>query len=98
MIAEATKKVVERQNLTAAEAEQVMDEIMSDEAEAVNMAAFLTALRMKGETVEEITAFAKGMRKHGIKVPVQGDVLEMKPIPLISAQQPASLLQQQAIR
>ena len=77
MIAEATKKVVERQDLTAAEAEQVMDEIMSGEAEAVNMAAFLTALRMKGETVEEITAFAKGMRKHGIKVPVQGDVLEI---------------------
>lgn len=63
MIAEAAKKVVERQDLTAAEAEQVMDEIMSGEAEAVNMAAFLTALRMKGETVEEITAFAKGMRK-----------------------------------
>ena len=77
MIAEATKKAVERQDLTAAEAEQVMDEIMSGEAEAVNMAAFLTALRMKGETVEEITAFAKGMRKHGIKVPVQGDVLEI---------------------
>jgi anthranilate phosphoribosyltransferase len=41
------------------------------------MAAFLTALRMKGETVEEITAFAKGMRKAGIKVPVSGDVLEI---------------------
>lgn len=77
MIIEATKKVVERQDLTAKEAEQVMDEIMSGEAEQVNMAAFLTALRMKGETVEEITAFAKGMRKHGIKVPVKGDVLEI---------------------
>ena len=77
MIVEATKKLVERQNLTAAEAEQVMDEIMSGSAEAVNMAAFLTTLRMKGETVEEITAFAKGMRKHGTKVPVQGDVLEI---------------------
>lgn len=63
MIAEATKKVVERQDLTAAEAEQVMDEIMSGEAEAVNMAAFLTALRMKGETVEEITGFCKGHEK-----------------------------------
>ncbi len=48
MIVEATKKVVERQNLTETEAEQVMDEIMSGQAEAVNMAAFLTALRMKG--------------------------------------------------
>lgn len=77
MIVEATAKVVERENLTAAEAEQVMDEIMSGEAQQMNMAAFLTALRMKGETVEEISAFAKGMRKHGIKVPVEGDVLEI---------------------
>ena len=77
MIVEATKKVVENIDLTAEEAGQVMDEIMSGEAEQINMAAFLTALRMKGETVEEITAFAKGMRKHGIKVPVTGDVLEI---------------------
>ena len=77
MIVEATGKVVERENLTAAEAEPVMDEIMSGEAQQMNMAAFLTALRMKGETVEEISAFAKGMRKHGIKVPVEGDVLEI---------------------
>jgi anthranilate phosphoribosyltransferase len=77
MIVEATKKVVENINLTAEEAEQVMDEIMSGEAAQINMAAFLTALRMKGETVEEITAFAKGMRKAGIKVPVNGDVLEI---------------------
>lgn len=77
MIIEATKKLVENENLTAEEAEQVMDEIMSGEAEQINMAAFLTALRMKGETVEEITAFAKGMRKHGVKVPVNGDVLEI---------------------
>ncbi|MDE5699395.1 MAG: anthranilate phosphoribosyltransferase [Lachnospiraceae bacterium] len=77
MIVEATKKVVEKIDLTADEAEQVMDEIMSGGAEQINMASFLTALRMKGETVEEITAFAKGMRKHGTKVPVHGDVLEI---------------------
>lgn len=77
MITEATKKVVENQNLTEAEAKQVMDEMMSGTAEQMNIAAFLTALRMKGETVEEITAFAKGMRAHGTKVPVEGDVLEI---------------------
>lgn len=77
MIIEATKKVVEGINLTAEEAETVMDEIMSGNAEPVNMAAFLTALRMKGETVEEITAFARGMRKAGTKLPVEGDVLEI---------------------
>ncbi len=77
MIIEATKKIVENMDLTANEAEQVMDEIMNGEAEQIHMASFLTALRMKGETIEEITAFAKGMRKHGIKVPVSGDVLEI---------------------
>lgn len=77
MIVEATKKVVEGTDLTEEEVEQVMDEIMSGEAQQINMAAFLTALRMKGETVGEITAFAKGMRKHGTKVPVNGDVLEI---------------------
>ena len=77
MIVEATKKIVENMDLTADEAAQVMDEMMSGEAEQINMASFLTALRMKGETVEEITAFAKGMRKHGTKVPVSGDVLEI---------------------
>ncbi|MFG6367392.1 MAG: anthranilate phosphoribosyltransferase [Lachnospiraceae bacterium] len=77
MIVEATKKIVQNIDLTSDEAEQVMDEIMSGKAEQINMASFLTALRMKGETIEEITAFAKGMRKHGIKVPVSGDVLEI---------------------
>lgn len=77
MIVEATKKAVEKIDLTEAEAEQVMDEIMSGEAQQMNMAAFLTALRMKGESVEEITAFAKSMRKHGTKVPVNGEVLEI---------------------
>ena len=62
MIAEATKKVVERQDLTAAEAEQVMDEIMSGKAEAVNMAAFLTALRMKGDSRRDY-GFCKGHEK-----------------------------------
>lgn len=77
MIVEATKKLVENVDLKAEEAEQVMDEIMSGEAEQINMAAFLTALRMRGETIEEITAFAKSMRNHGTKVPVNGDVLEI---------------------
>lgn len=77
MIIEATKKLVEREDLTSAEAEQVMDEIMGGEAQEMNMAAFLTALRMKGETVEEITACAKSMRNHGAVVPVNGDVLEI---------------------
>ena len=55
MIREAIIKLSRKENLTYAETEAVMDEIMSGSAEPVNMAAFLTALRMKGETVEELT-------------------------------------------
>ena len=58
MIQEATKKIIENRNLTEEEAEQVMNEIMTGQAAETNMAAFLTALRIKGETVEEISAFA----------------------------------------
>ena len=55
-------KAVEGNNLTQAEAEAAMDIIMSGGATNAQIAALLTALRMKGETVEEITGFAKGMR------------------------------------
>ncbi|MGE5329354.1 MAG: anthranilate phosphoribosyltransferase [Deltaproteobacteria bacterium] len=56
-------KVVERVNLTENEAEQAMDIIMDGSAAQAQIGSFLTALRMKGETVEEITGFVKTMRK-----------------------------------
>ena len=77
MIQEATKKIIENRNLTEEEAEQVMNEIMTGQAAETNMAAFLTALRIKGETVEEISAFAKGMRAAGVKLKYDGDLLEI---------------------
>ncbi len=77
MIKEAIYKVVNRENLTAAEAEAVMEEIMSGNATQAQMSAFLTGLRMKGETIEEITALAKGMRAKGTKVNTNGDVFEI---------------------
>ncbi len=77
MIKEAIYKVVNKENLTAAEAEAVMEEIMSGNATQAQMSAFLTGLRMKGETIEEITALAKGMRAKGMKVNTTGDVLEI---------------------
>lgn len=77
MIKEAIYKVVNKENLTAAEAEAVMDEIMSGNATQAQMSAFLTGLRMKGETIEEITALAKGMRAKGTKVNTDGDVFEI---------------------
>ena len=45
-----------------------MDEIMSGEANDIQKSAYLTALAMKGETIDEITASAAGMRAHCIKL------------------------------
>jgi anthranilate phosphoribosyltransferase len=62
VIREVIAKLVERRNLTHDEAFESMVEIMTGQASSAQIAAFLIALRMKGETVEEITAFAKAMR------------------------------------
>ena len=77
MIKEAIQKAVTPKNLTFAEAEAVMDEIMSGQASQIQMSAYLTALSLKGETIEEITASAAGMRKHCIRLLHDMDVLEI---------------------
>src|SRR5512134_3762 len=68
MIKEAIAKVVAKINLTEAEAEAVMREIMQGEATDAQIAAYITALRMKGETVEEITGSARVMREKAVHV------------------------------
>lgn len=77
MIKEAIYKVVNQEDLTYEMAEEVMDEIMSGKATEIQMSSFLTALRMKGETIEEITACAAGMRKHAVRLLHEMDVLEI---------------------
>ena len=77
MIKEAIIKLSERKDLTYAEAEQVMDEIMEGKATDVQKSAYLTALSMKGETIDEITASAAGMRSHCIKLLHNMNVLEI---------------------
>lgn len=77
MIKEAILKLAKKQDLTYAEAEAVMDEIMEGEATPVQMSSYLTALAMKGETIDEITASAAGMRAHGVKLLHSLDVLEI---------------------
>lgn len=77
MIREAILKLARGTNLSYAEAEQVMNEIMSGEASPVQMSSYLTALSMKGETIEEITASAAGMRSHCIRLLHDMDVLEI---------------------
>ena len=77
MIRESIIKLSKKQNLGYEEAEAVMDEIISGKATPVQMSAYLTALALKGETIEEITASAAGMRAHCIKLLHDMDVLEI---------------------
>jgi len=76
MIKEAIARVVEHQDLTEAEMVEVMGEIMGGEATPAQVAAFITALRMKGETVAEITGAARVMRDRATPIRV-GSVLDL---------------------
>jgi anthranilate phosphoribosyltransferase len=68
MIKEAIAKVVTKTDLTEAEAETVMREIMQGEATDSQIASYITALRMKGETVAEITGSARVMREKAVPI------------------------------
>jgi len=63
-------EVIEGRDLTRQQAEDAMDAIMSGEASPVQIGSYLTALRMKGETVDEIAGSAASMRNHVIQVQV----------------------------
>ncbi|GAB4514543.1 MAG: anthranilate phosphoribosyltransferase [Anaerolineae bacterium] len=65
---EVIAKLLDRQDLTLAEAEAAMDTIMAGEATPAQIGAFLVALRMKGETVEEIAGCARSMRRAAVRV------------------------------
>ena len=77
MIKEAIIRAAGREDLGYEMTEAVMHEIMGGEASQIQMAAFLTALAVKGETIDEITAAAAGMRKHCIRLLHDMDVLEI---------------------
>ncbi len=68
MIQEAIQKLIDKKDLLLGEAETVMNEIMSGDATDAQIAAFLVALRLKGETIDEITACAKVMRKKASRI------------------------------
>jgi anthranilate phosphoribosyltransferase len=65
---EIISRLIERQDLRSDEAEEVMDTIMGGKATPAQIGAFLTALRMKGESPAEIAAFARVMRHHAVTV------------------------------
>ena len=77
MINEAINKLAEKQNLTGAETIGAFGEIMSGEATNAQIAAFITAMRMKGETIEEITACAKVLREKCTHIDPGKDVLDI---------------------
>lgn len=77
MIKEAIIQLTDKKDLSYQLAESVVDEIMSGETTEVQTSAFLTALAMKGETIEEITGCANGMRKHALQLKHDFPVLEI---------------------
>jgi len=70
MIKEAIGKIVLRQDLAESEMIDVMSQIMGGEATPAQVGAFITALRMKGETIEEIAGAARVMRDHATPIRV----------------------------
>lgn len=68
MIREAIRKAVQAEDLTREEAVAAMTEIMNGEATAAQIGCFLTALRLKGESIDEVTGFAEVMRDKATKI------------------------------
>lgn len=77
MIQQAIHDVTELKDLDFESAKQVMEEIMNGEATQAQMASFLTGLRMKGESIEEITACAAVMREKSLKLNPSFDVIDI---------------------
>src|SRR5919198_1101828 len=76
MIVEAIAKLVEGQSLTQQEAAAAMEDIMEDRATPAQFGAFVTALRLKGETVDEIAGMAQVMRRKALRVPTDLPVVD----------------------
>ncbi|UCE92226.1 MAG: anthranilate phosphoribosyltransferase [Methanobacteriota archaeon] len=77
MIRESIQLVVDGEDLPRDTAREVMDEIMSAMATPSQMASFITAVRMKGETRDELLGFALSMRERGIKVSAPRDAVDL---------------------
>jgi anthranilate phosphoribosyltransferase len=75
MIRRALERLLDGRSLTRTEAREAMDDIMRGEATAAQIGAFLTAMRIKGETVDEIAGCAEAMRLHVLRVSPERDDL-----------------------
>lgn len=74
-IQQALAHVLDRNSLSAGQAEMVMEQIMTGEATPAQIGGFLIALRTKGETVDEVTGFARAMRRNAVPVRPRGGLL-----------------------
>lgn len=77
MIKEAIYQLINGEDLAYDQAKMVMEEMMTGAATQAQMGGFLTALRLQGETIDEITAFATVMRDKGIKIEPKRDVIDI---------------------
>jgi len=77
MITTAIQKLANKEDLTFTEAETVVNEIMSGQTSDIQIASLLTALALKGETIDEIAGAAKAMRAHALAFTPREDVLEI---------------------
>lgn len=77
MIKEAIYQLINGEDLAYDQAKEVMEEMMTGAATQAQMGGFLTALRLQGETIDEITAFATVMRDKGIKIEPRRDVIDI---------------------
>jgi anthranilate phosphoribosyltransferase len=76
-VKEPLQRVIDRHDLSRAEARAAMDVIMRGEATPAQIGGFLVALRLKGETADEIAGFAEAMREHVVPVrPVRDDLVD----------------------
>jgi anthranilate phosphoribosyltransferase len=75
MIREAISQLLDSRDLSAEQAEGVMDQVMTGDATPAQIAGFLVALRAKGETVDEITGCARAMRRAAVRVTPQAEDL-----------------------
>jgi anthranilate phosphoribosyltransferase len=73
IIIEALRALIDRRDLSRLEAAAAMESIMSGAATNAQIAAFLTALRMKGETIEELIGFAQVMRQKAVRIRTHGE-------------------------
>ncbi|MEJ2066614.1 MAG: anthranilate phosphoribosyltransferase [Deltaproteobacteria bacterium] len=75
MIKEAITKAVNKEDLNEVEMMQVMNEVMGGKATPAQIASFITALRMKGETVEEVTGAARIMRQKATRIDARSTII-----------------------